>query len=370
MPDTTSPALPGRTKGGFHALSVEAVEKTTKDAVVVSLQPMNGADFSFIPGQYLTFKRDFDGTELRRSYSICTSPSEGILKVGIKRVTDGAFSSWANDALRPGDTLYAMAPMGTFQSILQPELAKNHLGFAGGSGITPVLSILKSVLEGEPLSTFTLVYANRSVNTIMFREEIDDLKNRYLGRLSVVHILENDNLDMEMFSGRVYPQKSAALFKTWIDIASTDAAFICGPEPMMLTIAQALKDHGLSDAQIKFELFASGQPGRVARKAMESEVAANTRMTKLTVQLDGSRQVLEMDQNTSVLDAAVESGLDVPFACKAGVCSTCLCRVLEGEVEMQANHALEDHEVKDGFVLSCQSFPLTDTVVVDYDRGH
>jgi ring-1,2-phenylacetyl-CoA epoxidase subunit PaaE len=139
---------------------------------------------------------------------------------------------------------------------------------------------------------------------------------------------------------------------------------------MMLTIAQALKDHGLSDAQIKFELFASGQPGRVARKAMESEVAANTRMTKLTVQLDGSRQVLEMDQNTSVLDAAVESGLDVPFACKAGVCSTCLCRVLEGEVEMQANHALEDHEVKDGFVLSCQSFPLTDTVVVDYDRGH
>ncbi len=354
----------------FHDLEVTDVHKTIRDAVVVTLKPVNGSadEFDFTQGQYLTFRRDFDGEELRRSYSICAGKDEGILQVGIKRVDGGAFSTWANSDLKVGDTVQAMPPMGSFYTAIDPSAEKHYLGFAGGSGITPVLSILKTTLAREPHSRFTLIYANKGVNTIMFREELEDLKNLYMGRLNVIHILETDAQEIELFTGLVTQDKCAELFEHWIDIENVDTAFICGPEPMMLGIASTLRAHGLNDGQIKFELFASAQPGRVKRKVSGADTASQDNQTKTSITMDGATQTITMPKDQSILDAALENAMDAPYACKAGVCSTCRCRVLEGEVEMVANHALEDYEVEKGYVLSCQAYPLTDTVVVDYDQ--
>ena len=353
----------------FHELTVTDVHKTIRDAVVVTLKPEDPAAFDFIQGQYLTFRRDFDGEELRRSYSICAGRQEGILQVGIKRVDGGAFSTWANEELKVGDTLLAMPPMGGFHTALDASQARHYLGFAGGSGITPVLSIIKTALAEEPRSSFTLVYANKGVNTIMFREELEDLKNQYMGRFNVIHVLEADAQEIDLFTGLVTEDKVAELVRTgWIDIDSVDTAFICGPEPMMLGIAKALRAHGLDDAQFKFELFASAQAGRLARKVVSKEAGSAANQAAISITLDGSTRALTVGKDQSLLDAALENALDAPYACKAGVCSTCRCRVLEGEVDMVANHALEDYEVAKGYVLSCQSYPVTDRVVVDFDQ--
>ncbi|MGR3622800.1 1,2-phenylacetyl-CoA epoxidase subunit PaaE [Pseudophaeobacter sp.] len=354
----------------FHQLKVTDVRKTIRDAVVISLKPTNGAvsEFDFTQGQYLTFRRDFDGEELRRSYSICAGKDDGILQVGIKRVEGGAFSTWANTELQPGDTLDAMPPMGSFFTPLDATAEKHYLGFAGGSGVTPVLSILKTTLAAEPKASFTLVYANKGVNTIMFREELEDLKNLYMGRFNVIHILESDAQEIDLFTGLVTQEKCAQLFEHWIDIKSVDTAFICGPEPMMLGIASALRTAGLQDTQIKFELFASAQPGRAKRRESAADAASTGNQATAAITLDGSTQTVQMGKDMTLLDAALENAMDAPYACKAGVCSTCRCKVLEGEVEMVANHALEDYEVEKGYVLSCQAFPVTDKVVVDYDQ--
>ncbi|WHA43329.1 1,2-phenylacetyl-CoA epoxidase subunit PaaE [Agrobacterium larrymoorei] len=355
----------------FHPLTVTDVRRETRDAVVVTLQPSeeDRAIFDFTQGQYLTFRRMFGDEELRRSYSICAGKNEGVLKVGIKRVDGGCFSSWINESLKPGDMLEAMPPMGAFFTALEPDIAKHYLGFAGGSGITPVLSIIKTVLAREPKARFTLVYANRQINSIMFREELEDIKNLYLGRFSVLHILESEAQEIDLFTGRIDGEKCSALFKNWIDIRSIATAFICGPEPMMLAIAAALREHGLREDQIKFELFASSQPGRARRAAAAAMAADQVRNCQATVTLDGATRTFNFPkQGQSLLDAALENALDVPYACKAGVCSTCRARVLEGEVEMEVNHALEDYEVRQGYVLSCQCYPLTDRIVVSYDQ--
>jgi ring-1,2-phenylacetyl-CoA epoxidase subunit PaaE len=354
----------------FHDLTVTDVKKTIRDAVVVTLKPGDDAaeNFAFKQGQYLTFRRDFDGEELRRSYSICAGLDDGLLQVGIKKVDGGAFSTFANEELKVGDTLSAMPPMGSFTTELDASAHRNYIGFAGGSGITPVLSILKTVLKREPKSSFTLVYANRGVNTIMFREEIEDLKNSYMGRFTVIHILESDAQEIELFTGLVTEEKCAELFEHWIDLPTVDTAFICGPEPMMLGIARALEAHGLKKSQIKFELFASGQPGRARRAVSGDKVAKGAAKTKISITIDGATRTLEADKDTSILEAALENAIDAPYACKAGVCSTCRCKVLEGEAEMAANHALEDYEVQRGYILSCQAYPLTDKIVVDYDQ--
>ena len=324
--------------------------------------------FDFAAGQYLTFRREFDGEELRRSYSICAGKDDGVLQVGIKRIEGGAFSSWANEELNVGDVVQAMPPMGNFRVPIDADAEKQYLGFAGGSGITPVLSILKTTLAGEPKSRFTLIYANKGINTIMFREELEDLKNLYMGRLNVIHILETDAQEIDLFTGLVTQEKCHELFKHWIDIKTADTAFICGPEPMMLGIAAALREHGLEESQIKFELFASAQPGRVKRKTSAAEAGTQANQTSALITLDGATQTVTLPKDQSILDAALENAMDAPYACKAGVCSTCRCRVVEGEVEMLANHALEDYEVEKGYVLSCQAYPVTDRVVVDYDQ--
>ncbi|MGE4610824.1 MAG: 2Fe-2S iron-sulfur cluster-binding protein [Paracoccaceae bacterium] len=353
----------------FRNLTVTDIQKTTRDAVVLTLAPSDtDADFSFVQGQYLTFRRDFDGEELRRSYSICAGEGESTLQVGIKRVAGGAFSTWANETLQIGDQVEAMTPMGKFHTPAAEGTARSYLSFAGGSGITPVLSIMKTTLAQEPHSEITLVYANRGVSSIMFREELEDLKNIYMNRLTIIHILETDSQDIDLFTGRVDQEKCALLFKHWIDIKSVDIAYICGPEPMMLAISAALKDHGLDDDQIRYELFGNGQPGRAKRTAGSEDAASLQGSTEATVTLDGMTRTFTMPKDgVTLLQAAMENNMDVPHACKAGVCSTCRAKVLEGEVEMVANHALEDYEVEQGYVLTCQCYPLSDKIVIDYD---
>lgn len=353
----------------FHTLEVMDVQKTIRDAIVVTLAPKDGdSDFSFIPGQYLTFRRNFEGEELRRSYSICAGKDEGFLQVGIKRVDGGSFSSWANENLKTGDTLEAMPPLGNFHTPISPKAEKQYLAFAGGSGITPILSIMKSTLVSEPKSKFTLLYANRSVSSIMFREELEDLKNLFMDRFNVVHILEDDAQEIDLFTGRIDEDKCEDLFRRWIDIGSIDMAFICGPEPMMLGISKSLRDHGLPKEQIKFELFGGDQVGRLKQKRSQTKEDQQSSYADLTVNFDGTDRAFRMPMlGQSVLEAAIENDIDAPFACKAGVCATCKAKVLDGEVEMLANHALEDYEVEQGYVLTCQCYPVSDKISIIYE---
>ncbi len=351
----------------FHTLKVTGLRRETRDAVVVTLEPRPEARrlFAFTPGQYLTFRRALDGQELRRAYSICAGCDEGCLKVAIKRVEGGAFSGWANEALAHGDEIEAMPPMGAFFAPGQGA-APRYLGVAAGSGITPVLSILKTVLSRAPDASFTLLYANRATSTIMFRDEIEDLKNIYLGRLSVLHVLEAEAREIELLSGRLDAEKLRALFRVWIDPRSIDMALICGPEPMMRCAASALREHGLRDDQIRYELFAPAR-GAAARPPVRARAPAG--VTEARVTLDGVTRSLRVARDgRTLLDAALAEGIELPFACKAGVCAACRCRVLRGEVEMALNHAIEDDEVRAGYVLGCQAVPLSDELEVSFDE--
>lgn len=355
----------------FHPLTVTGIKRDTRDSVIVTLKPpaeSQGA-FKFTQGQYLTFRREFDGEEMRRSYSICAGVNDGVLRIGVKKVADGWFSSWANDEMKVGDTLEAMTPMGNFHSALKPADARRYLGFAGGSGITPMISLIKTILEAEGKSTFTLVYGNRNASAIMFREELEDLKNLHMGRLNIVHILESEAADVELFSGRLDREKCDELFSRWIDVKGVDLAFICGPEPMMLAVSQSLKAHGMDESAIKFELFASAQSARAKRKPRDGGVATRGATCSATIILDGATRVVELAKgDQSVLEAALAASIDAPYACKAGVCSTCRAKLIEGEVDMDANYALEDYEVERGYILTCQSHPRTDRIIVDYDQ--
>lgn len=355
----------------FHPLEVVNVRQDTRDAIVVTLKPAPDAKelFQYIPGQYLTFRRKFDDTEVRRSYSICSGINEEDLQIAIKRVDGGAFSSWANESLKAGDVLEAMPPMGNFHVASAPDEARHYLAFAGGSGITPVLSIIKSTLLKEPLARFSLIYANQQISSVMFKEELEDLKNRYMDRFSVVHVFDREGQEIDLFTGRIDEEKLDALFAHWFHLPSVHTAFICGPEPMMLTIAKALQQHGLAKENIKYELFTSAQPGRIQRRKATTEEQSTESQTQAVVVLDGAQRSFTLDKhNESLLDAALRHDLDAPYSCKAGVCSTCKAKVIEGEVEMLVNHALEDYEVEQGYILSCQSYPLTDSVKISYDE--
>ncbi len=355
----------------FHPLKVTNIKQETKNSVVLTLQaPKEDATaFQFIQGQYLTFRKEFEGEEIRRSYSICSPVGADELKVGIKKIDGGLFSTWANDELKSGDILNAMPPMGSFHTPICKDNSKHYLGFAGGSGITPFISIIKTILQNEKNSSFTLLYGNQSSNSIMFREELEDLKNIYLSRLSITHILERESQEIDLFNGRIDKERCKELFKNWIDLSSVDMTFICGPEPMMLAISESLKEYGIDESKIKFELFASPKPTKNGGRRRGEATTNNAASVAATIIHDGLSRELDMQKNNkSILDAGLDAGLDLPFACKAGVCSTCKCKVIEGEVEMDANFALEDYEVREGYILSCQSFPITDKVTIDYDR--
>lgn len=355
----------------FHPLKVSSIERTTRDAVVVAFDVPEELreKFHFRPGQYLNVRTHINGEELRRSYSICAAPHDNVLRVAVKRVYDGAFSNWANTELQLGDTVDVMPPDGHFTVDFDASQKRGYAAFAVGSGITPILSLVKTALDTEPESTFTLFYANRASSSIMFREEIEDLKNRYMERFSVVYIMSRELQDVELFNGRLDAEKVDQLLTVWLPAQSIDYAFVCGPHDMTEQVVETLKAKGLSKEQIKFELFGAPKGPRTTAAGEAPRRAPGAEECQLTIIQDGfTRELTIAKNNLSLLDAAMEQGIELPYSCKGGVCSTCRCKVVEGEVDMDANFALEDYEVNMGFVLSCQSFPVTDKVVIDFDQ--
>jgi ring-1,2-phenylacetyl-CoA epoxidase subunit PaaE len=354
----------------FYPLKVASVAKNTRDAVVVTFDVPGDLHqkFSFRPGQYLTLRTRVGGEELRRSYSICAAPGDKQLRVAIKRLNDGAFSTWANQHLMPGESLDVMPPDGHFTVDFSPENARHYAAFAVGSGITPILSLIKTALDTEPKSSFTLFFGNRASSAVLFREEIEDLKNRYMERFSLVYIMSREQQDIELFNGRLDGAKVTQLLTLWLDPAQIDYAFVCGPQDMTEQVVQALQDQGVDKSHIKFELFGSPKGPRALRTGHEVREAPG-QQCELTIIQDGVTRTLTIEKNKdSVLDSALVQGIELPYSCKGGVCSSCRCKVIEGEVDMDANFALEDYEVARGFVLSCQSFPVTDRVVIDFDQ--
>ena len=354
----------------FHPLKVASVARNTRDAVVVTFEVPETLSqaYAFRPGQYLTLRTKIGSEELRRSYSICAAPNERQLRVAIKRLNDGAFSSWANSELKAGDVLDVMPPDGHFTVSFDPSQSRNYAAFAVGSGITPILSLVKTALDTEPESSFTLFYGNRASSAVLFREEIEDLKNRYMTRLSIVYVMSREHQDIDLFNGRLDGQKVKQLLGRWLDPAAIDYAFVCGPQDMTESVIEALQAKGVGKDQIKFELFGSPKGPRALRTGKDARQAPGE-YCELTVVLDGVTRHLTIEKNKdSLLDSALSQGLDLPYSCKGGVCSTCRCKVMEGEVDMDANFALEDYEVARGFVLSCQSFPVTDRVRIDFDQ--
>lgn len=355
----------------FYSLKVSSVAKNTRDAVVVtfevpeSLQPK----FDFRPGQYLTLRTRIDGHELRRSYSICAAPGDGHLRVAIKRLNDGAFSTWANAQLQTGQLLDVMPPDGHFTVDFNASDARHYVAFAVGSGITPILSLIKTALETESDSRFTLFFGNRASSAVLFREEIEDLKNRFMSRFSLIYIMSREQQDIELFNGRLDGPKVDQLLTQWVDPSGIDVAFVCGPQDMTESVTQALQDKGLDKSQIKFELFGSPKGPRALRTGREAPKAPGAEMCTVTIVQDGMTRTINIEKNKdSLVDSALARGIELPYSCKGGVCSTCRCKVIEGEVDMDANFALEDYEVERGFILSCQSFPVSDTLRIDFDQ--
>lgn len=343
----------------------------TADCVSVALEvPDELKDtFRFAPGQYLTFRKHMDDAEIRRSYSICASPNDNELRVAIKKVTGGKFSTHANETLKKGDVLDVMSPMGKFSPRESEKTNRNYLAFAAGSGITPIMSIMKAVLESEPKSTFTLVYGNKNRNTIIFKESIEALKNKYMQRLSLYHVLSRELMDIPLFNGRIDAQKCSDFCDTLIDIDSIDEAFICGPEDMILSVREKLIELGLASAHVHIELFTSpDQPKASHEKWVAEHGTDDDSMSKVSITLDGKTFVMDLGyKSDSILDAALKHGADLPYACKGGVCSTCRAKITEGTVDMEVNYALEKDEVAKGFVLTCQAHPTSDKVTVDFD---
>jgi len=354
----------------FQTLKVASVARNTRDAVVVTFEVPDtlAQAYAFRPGQYLTLRTHINGEELRRSYSICAAPADRQLRVAIKRLNDGAFSSWANAELKAGDAIDVMPPDGHFTMSFDPGQARHYAAFAVGSGITPILSLIKTALDTEPQSSFTLFYGNRASSAVLFREEIEDLKNRYMTRLSIAYVMSREHQDIDLLNGRLDGDKVGELLGRWLDPALIDYAFVCGPQDMTESVISILQEKGIAKERIKFELFGSPKGPRALRTGQEARKAPGEHC-ELTIVLDGLTRSITIEKNKdSLLDSALSQGVELPYSCKGGVCSTCRCKVLEGEVDMDANFALEDYEVARGFVLSCQSFPVTDRVLIDFDQ--
>ncbi len=355
----------------FHPLTVADVKQETRDAIVVTfaVTPELRDTYRYTQGQYLTLRATIDNEELRRAYSICSAVQDDAMRVAIKRAPGGQFSNWANDNLKTGATIDVMEPMGSFHTPLDAASSKHYLAVAAGSGITPMLSIIKSTLAAEPHSRCTLLYGNRSSSSVMFKDELAELKDQYLDRFKLVHVLSREPHDIDLFHGRIDKQRCEALFAQWVDLGTVDTAFICGPAQMTQDVSDALLAKGFPKAAIKAELFASAAPKRDANTP--PRMVRGSQECDVTLIVDGSHVSFTMDKDKeSVLDAALRQGIELSYSCKAGVCSTCRCKVVDGNVDMDANYALEDYEVARGFALSCQSFPVTDKLVLDFDQDH
>lgn len=354
----------------FHTLTILDARRETDDAVSLrfALPPEMDGAFRFRAGQHVTLRAMVDGEELRRNYSLCVSPHDGELRVAIKRIAGGRFSSWANERLVAGAAIDLMPPHGSFTWHFEPGQRRSYLGIAGGSGITPILSLLKTALIEEPGSRFTLLYGNRQSGGIMFLEELAALKNRHMDRLAVYHFLE-DELDAEapLFNGRLDSERLGELLGTLVDPAVIDAAFICGPAPMMDAAETALCDAGVAREAILLERFTADRPSGAAAVELDRQ-RSEASGRQLIIAMDGRTRRVEFDsRHGSILDNARAAGLAAPYACKAGVCATCRARLVAGEVSMAANYGLTADELAKGYILTCQAVPLTEEVTLDYD---
>ncbi|ESU23416.1 phenylacetate-CoA oxygenase/reductase, PaaK subunit [Flavobacterium enshiense DK69] len=352
----------------FHSIKVSDIYKETKDCSVIEFEIPEELkhDFVFKQGQHLNIRTMIEGAEVRRSYSLCSSPIENKWQVAVKQMDGGLFSGFVNETLKKGDFLEVMTPSGVFFKDVNPKVAKNYIVFAAGSGITPILSIIKTHLALEPESTFQLFYLNKTVKSIIFKEEIEALKNKYLGRFEAFFFLTKEHRNVELFNGRFSKEKLQVLTSKIIDVPSVDECFICGPEEMIFLIRDEMVAAGLPKEKIHFELFHSG--GSEADKQRTSQILEKkVEGTEVTI-IDGGKEfhfTME-DDFDNILDGALAAGADLPFACKGGVCSTCKCKVLEGTVEMKINYALDETEVAKNYVLSCQAVPTSKNVVVDF----
>ena len=353
----------------FHSLRVVAIEPETDEAIALTLAVADEHRelFAFTPGQHLTLRTTIGGEDVRRNYSLFVAPGAGTLRVAVKRIAGGVFSSWVMTGLKPGDTIESMTPRGHFTWTFEPGRARHYVAFAAGSGITPILSLVTTGLAMEPESQFTLLYGNRTSTSIMFLEAIASLKDRYMGRLQVYHFLDEEADDIELFNGRLDRARIAAVLETLVDPAQVDAAFICGPGPMMDTAEAALREAGVDPDAILVERFSVGRPA-AAEAAAALEVTRAAQGLTIQVAIDGRRRTVAFDAaEGNILDSARAAGLPAPFACKAGVCATCRARLVSGEVTMLANYGLSKEEVAAGYILTCQAVPVGGGVAVDYD---
>lgn len=352
--------------GAFYPLVVKEVRRETKDAVSVAfeLNDEQRSVFRYTPGQYLTFRAAINGEEVRRSYSICAAPHEGELRVAIKEIEGGKFSTYANRTLKAGDTLESMAPAGNF-AWKHEGSAAHVVGWAAGSGITPISAIAKSVLNSDNESTFTLFYGNKNSNSIIFKNELEDLKNTYVDRFEVHHVLSREDQGSDYTSGRLDADKVKGYNGKFFDVATTTGHFLCGPLGMIEGVSGVLESLGTAKPTIHFELFNTAGATAEAIAKSSSKASANA---KVTVVLDGEETHFEMGPKDYVIDAALDAGADVPYACKGAVCCTCRAKVLKGTAEMVMNYALVDDEVKDGYVLTCQTHATSDELVISFDE--
>jgi ring-1,2-phenylacetyl-CoA epoxidase subunit PaaE len=352
----------------FHSLQVKDIQKETADCVSISFKipPELQKDFRFIQGQSVTLRRIFEGEEVRRSYSICTSPMDNELRIAVKKVEGGLFSTFANNELKPGDNVDVMPPTGNFYTALDVSHKKNYVAFAAGSGITPVISLIKTALLTEPGSTFTLVFGNKNHSSIIFKEQLEALKDKYLERFRLYHILSRERMEADINHGRIDKVKCEQLSKV-IEYKAVDDFFICGPEQMIFCVRDFLEERGIDKKRIHFELFTTPLRKGISDKAQETR-DANKETSLITVKLDGRSFDFKLDyESNNILDAALAEGADLPYACKGGVCTTCKAKLVEGKVEMEVNYGLEPDEVEAGFILTCQSHPRSEKVMVDFD---
>ena len=352
----------------FYKLRIAEIVAETDEANSIRFEVPEGMEdvFRFKAGQHLSVRADINGEEIRRNYSLCVAPSEDQLKVTVKRIAGGVFSNWVGDNLKPGDTLDVMTPHGSFTVDFDPAARRRYVAFAGGSGITPVMSLIKTALGTEPESRFTLFYGNRDANSIIFLEALAALKDKYLGRFELYHFLSDEEGDVDLFNGMLDRETCDEAIEHLVDdVAAVDAWFICGPGPMMDAAEASLTDRGVAKDRIHIERFLAGRPSAAlaAQMAQLQEKAAGL---TLSVTLDGRTRKVEFTE-ANILDSAREAGLPAPFACKAGVCATCRAKVTRGKVEMAARYGLTDEEIAAGYVLTCQSVPVGEGVAVDYD---
>lgn len=352
----------------FHSVKIKDLYKETDDCTVVHFDIPGELreEFAFRQGQHLTLKADIHGEDTRRSYSLCSSPLDNEWKVAVKKIPGGVFSSYVNDELKAGDSLQIMAPSGAFGVNCSDE-PKNYIAFAAGSGITPVISMIKTHLAKEPEATFKLFYLNRTVKSIIFKEEIEQLRNQYFGRFEIFYFLTKEHRDIELMNGRFTSGKLQEIFDKLVYVPGINEAFLCGPEEMIFLVREELMKAGMPKDRIHYELFVSGLSEEDKKRA-ERLAEQNVEGVEVTI-VDGGKEFhFTMTKDfDNILDAALGAGADLPFACKGGVCSTCKCQVMEGSVEMKVNYALEEHEVEQNYVLSCQSVPTSEKVKVNYD---